>query len=132
MLAALMRSRGGQQPSAPGQGNQADALTRLKNAVELIESSLGGLDKGSRPYQAAIDSLRRLTRFLPQGAGAMGVQQTDLLNIMRGLMRNAMLQQIIQNRGGAQAAPGAADQGAGPAGPDEASAPMPSTPLPGS
>lgn len=131
VLAALARRRGGAQPSAPGMGNQADALMALKSAVDMIQNALHGLLPGSKPHTQAVNALRQLSRILPQGAPVAGVQQTQLQDLLRNTIRNALMQRIMSNQGGAQAPPGAADAGTGPAGPNDAQAPMPSTPLPG-
>ena len=130
ILAALARRRQGPQPSAPGMGNQADALMQLKTAVDMITAALPGLDAGSKPHTQAVNALRQLSRILPQGAPTAGVQQTQLQDLLRNTIRNAIMQRLIGNQGGAQAPPGAGDTGAGPAGPTD-TAPMPSTPLPG-
>lgn len=130
VLAALARQRGQAQPTAPGMGNEADALMQLKTAVDMITAALPGLAAGSKPHTQAVNALRQLSRILPQGAPTAGVQQTQVMDLLRGIMRNALMQRIMANRGGAQAPPGGADAGA-PVGPNEAQAPMPSTPLPG-
>lgn len=131
VLAALARKRAGMQPSAPGMGNEADALMQLKTAVDMITAALPGLQAGGKQHTQAVNALRQLSRILPQGAPTAGAQQTQVLDLLRGIIRNGLMQKVMANRGGAQAPPGAGDAGTGPAGPDEAQAPMPSTPLPG-
>ena len=130
MLAALARSRSQAQPSAPGMGNEGDSLMQLKTAVDMITKALPGLMAGSKPHTQAINALRQLSRILPQGAPTACAQQTQVMDLLRGIIRNALMQRVMANRGGAQGPPGAGDAG-GPAGPDDAQAPMPSTPLPG-
>lgn len=123
MAALAARSRQ-PQVSAPGPGNAADSLMLLKQAVDLIQQALPGLGAGTEQHTAAIDAIRRLSRHMPQGGPVAGVQQTQLHDQLRSLARNAMLQQIMQNRG--VGAPGGPPGGA-PGG----AAPMPSPAMPG-
>ena len=120
LLAALRQQQQGPAPSTPGAGNQANSLLMLKNAIDLIQQSLSGLDAGSQPHRDALNALRQLSRHLPQGAPTAGVQQTQMGDLLRTIMRSALLQRLRGQQGGA-------GQG-GPGGPQP---PMPSTPLPG-
>jgi hypothetical protein len=79
---------------------------------------LTGLDAGSQPHRDALNALRQLSRHLPQGAPTAGVQQTQLGDVLRMIMRSALLQKLRGQQGGQQG-------GGGP------QPPMPSTPLPG-
>ena len=91
-----------------------DSLGKIQQALAMIESALPGL-RGTRAYMDAADFLKKFAKHLPQGAPAAGQQQTGLLDLIRGTMRNAVLQKVMQQQGG----PGA-PQG-----------PSPSPPLPG-
>jgi hypothetical protein len=118
ILAALQRRQMGPQISAPGPGNNADALVKLKNAIAMITSALDGLDAGSPPHKDALNALRALSRHVAQGPSSAGVQQTQLMDMLRGTVKNQLLQKIAQSQ-----------QGGG--GPPGGSPPPPSTPLPG-
>jgi len=117
LLAALRQQQQGPDPSTPGPGNQANSLMMLKNAIDLIQQSLGGLDTGTPPHRDALNALRQLSRHIAQGAPTAGVQQTQLGDLLRMIMRSALLQKLRGQQGGGG--------GQGP------QAPMPSTPLPG-
>ena len=124
MLAALARNRQGPQVSAPGPGNQADGLTQLKNAIDIIQNALPLLGVGTPMHNSALNALRQLTRHVAQGGQATaGTQQTSLMDLLRQTVRNAMLQKIMQN----QSSGGSGPQGGPPGG----QPPNPSTPLPG-
>jgi len=116
LLAALRQQQQGPDPSTPGPGNQANSLMMLKNAIDLIQQSLGGLDAGTPPHRDALNALRQLSRHIAQGAPTAGVQQTQLGDLLRMIMRSALLQKLRGQQGGG----GQGQQ-----------APMPSTPLPG-
>jgi hypothetical protein len=116
VLAALQRQRQGPQVSAPGPGNQADALMKIKSAIDLIQQALPSLPAGTPAHTAALRAVQQMSRHIPQGAPTAGVQMTQLRDLMRGVMQNPILQ-MLQGRGGG--------------GQQQAQAPMPQTPMPG-
>jgi len=128
-MAAMARARGGPQVSAPGAGDQAHSITMLMQAVAMIQQALPGLPPGSPMHRDALQAATRLSRHANQGAPGAGVQQTQLQDLLRNVMKNALLQRIMNQKGGAGGPPGAG--GAPPGGGGGGEAPMPSTPLPG-
>jgi hypothetical protein len=94
---------------------------KIKSAIDLLQQSLGGLPAGENSHRDVLNALRQLSRHLPQGSPTVGVQQTQLGDLLRSTMRNAILQKIMGGQGGG----GAPGGGQGP------QPPMPSTPLPG-
>jgi hypothetical protein len=121
VLAALQRQRQGPQVSAPGPGNQADALMKIKTAIDMIQAALPGLQSGTPAHTSALRAVQQLSRHIPQGAPTAGVQMTQLRDLMRGVAQNPLLQ-MLQGRGGGQAG-GGGQQGQQP--------PNPATPMPG-
>jgi hypothetical protein len=110
--------------SAPGPGDQASSMTMLQEAMARMNRALPGL-MGHPAYQDVLRALQRINRHLPQGSPTLGVQRTNLQDLLQGLVKSAMLSKIA---GQQRPQPGASpDQPAGPA-----PAPMPSTPMPGS
>lgn len=124
VLAALARRN--QQPnvSAPGQGDFAKGLMMLKSAVDMLQAALPSLPAGSQQHKDAIKALGGLSKHLPQGAPAAGVQQTQLGDMLRNTVRNALMQRIMASQQGGGGA------GGGPPGGGQ-QAPPPSTPMPG-
>lgn len=116
ILAALQRSRNQPQPTAPGPGDQGDALMKVKQAMEMLHAALPALS-GTPIYVQITKFLGHADKAVPQGAPAAGVQQTFHKDIGRQMAKNWLMQQVAQNQGGA-----GGQQGAGA---------MPSTPLPG-
>lgn len=112
LLAALRQQQQGPDPSAPGPGNQANSLMLIKNGLDLFQQALSGLDHESPVYRDVLQSMQRVTRHLAQGAPTAGVQQTQLGDILRMVMRSALMQRLQGQQRGQQP-------------------PMPSTPLPG-
>lgn len=125
IMAALARKQQGPQPSAPGPGDQASSMTMIQNALGMMQSALSGLQPGTPVYRDVLRALQALSKHMSQGAPTAGVQQTQLQDMLRNTVKNALLAKIM----GQQKQQGQGDQG-GPAG-AMPQAPMPSTPLPG-
>ena len=129
MLAALSQQRNQPQVSAPGPGNQADAMMKVKSAVDMITAALPGLGAGTPLYTASLNALRQLSKHLVTGGPTAGVQQTQLQDMLRGTIQRALFSKILQARA-AQGQESNPNQPAGPS-PQMAQAPMPSMALPG-
>jgi len=102
----------------------------LKSAVDMITQALPNLPAGSQQHKDAIKAIQALSRHLPQGTPTAGVQQTQLGDMLRNTIRNALMQKIIGQQSGNPQGP------QGPGGPPSGAAgmpspPTPSTPLPG-
>jgi hypothetical protein len=118
ILAALSRRAQGPGLSAPGQGDQAASLVKVQQAIGLLQDALQGLAPGSPPHKDTLNALNRLSKHMPQQAPTAGVQATQLGDMLRSTLKNALLQRI-------------ASGGKGGAGGGQPPAPTPSTPLPG-
>lgn len=129
-MAALARQRMSPPVSAPGPGNMAQGLMQLKTAVDLMQAALPNLATGSPQHRDCVRAISSLARHLPQGAPAVGAQQTQLQDLLRSTMRNALMQKIMGQKGGG-GPPGPPDGGGGGMPPDADQSPPPSTPLPG-
>jgi hypothetical protein len=104
-------------------------MTMVMNAMGMLQQALPGLAPGSPIHRDTLKALQSLSRHVgQQGATTSGVQQTQLQDMLRNTIRNALLQKIMQQQAAAKAG-----QEGGPAGPTPpgGAAPMPSTPLPG-
>ena len=130
IIAALARRQRGPQVSAPGPGDQASAITMLMQAVGMIQQALPGLQPGTPMHRDALQAAQRLSRHANQGQPTAGVQQTQLMDLLKNVMRNALLQRIMSQQGG-QGPQRGGPAGASPGPAASAAPPMPSTPLPG-
>lgn len=107
-------------------------MTMLQHAVGLIQQALPGLPQGQPIHQDALRAVTRLSRHISQGQPTAGVQQNQLGDLLRNVMKNALLQRIMQ-QGRPPGGPGGGGPPGGPPGAGGApqAPPMPSTPLPG-
>lgn len=99
-------------------------MTQIQNALGLLQAAQSSLQAGSPVHRDVVRAVSSLSRHMAQGQPAVGVQRTQLQDLLQNLVRNAMLSRIMQQQQGGQ---GQGDQG-GQGGPTP---PMPSTPLPG-
>lgn len=108
-------------------------MTMVMNALALMQQALPGLQPGSPIHRDALRALHSLSKHLGQGGAATaGVQQTQLQDLLRNTVRNALLQKIMgQQAQGQQQGGQGGPAGASPIPGAQAQAPMPSTPLPG-
>ena len=120
ILAALQRQARGPQVSAPGPGNMADSLGKLKIAIDLMQTALHGFEPQSKQYKDIESALEALSGHLPELGNQSGLEQTHLVDLLRRKKQNPVLQAISGLLGG-----GGGEGGQGP------QPPMPSTPLPG-
>ena len=127
VLAALANKQRGPQPSAPGPGDVASSTTMVMQACSMLTQALPGLQTGTPLQQDCLKALQRLTKHVPQGAPAVGVQKTQLMDMLQSLAKNVLLAMLSGRQRGGPGGPGGQ---AGPPG-APAQAPMPSTPLPG-
>ena len=116
ILAALQRMRGTPPVSAPGPGDQATGLLKVKQATELWQSALPSLATGSEAHSAVLKSIQQLSRHIPQGAPVEGAMQTSMGDMMRNSARQALMQRVAAMQGGA---------------PGGGATPTPTSPIPG-
>ena len=131
-LAATTQPPGGApQPSAPGMGNQADAIVKLGAASRLIQEALPGLPQGSPIHMAALKAAQGLSKHTAQGAPSAGVQKTLFGDMQQGTMRNQLLQKIMAARGQTTGVGGGGAAGGGAAGAGQQPAGQPAGAFPG-
>ena len=136
ILAALANKQRGPQVSAPGPGDMGQSIMMVTQAYGLLKQAVPGLMRGSPIEQDVLKMIQRLGRHLPSGAPPLGAQQTQIQDLLRNVVKNALLSKIMgQAKPGGGAAPGGPGPGGqaigGPPAGAMAQAPMPSTPLPG-
>jgi hypothetical protein len=99
-------------------------MNKLLQAIQLIQQAAIGLQPGTPLFKEANRAVGMLSKHLPQGAPTTGVQLTGMRDLLRQIMQNSFLPQIMKQM--SQAGGGGGQGGPGPQQP-----PMPSTPLPG-
>ncbi len=83
----------------PNAGLQADALSKVREAVNLLQMALPMLDVGSEPQKAVLDSVTKLSKVVPPSNAVPGVQMTQLVGLQEQAGKDQMLQQLASAMG---------------------------------
>lgn len=103
-------SAGPMGPRSGNPGMAADAMTKVREAVHLLEMALPGFEVGSEPHKAVLKMIQDGAKLAPPNGEGQGVQQTALL----GLMERAKQMQQMQALSGSMQPPGGAPAPGGP------------------
>lgn len=137
ILAMLGRQQMSPPVTAPGPGNMAQGMMMLTQAHGLLTQALQNFPAGTPQWKATHRAIGDLGKHMSQDAPGAGVQQTQLGDMLKSVVRNALLQKIMQSRGqgGGPGSPSGGPPSGGGAppggGPEQGGAPPPSMPLPG-
>jgi hypothetical protein len=107
--ASMMPPAGTTGPaSVPTQnpGVMADALSKVREAVRLLEMTLPGLQPGSDPHKAVLKAITDLSKIVPASAAPQGVQATTIAGLGADAQKTAMLRMLMGAMGGGAAAGG--------------------------
>ena len=93
--------------SAPTQdaGLQAQALSQVREAVNLLQQALPALQVGSDPQKAVLDSVSKLSKVVPASEAVPGVQMATLAGLQKQVGQDAMMQQLAGALGAGPAIP---------------------------
>lgn len=107
-------------PASPPSGNpgmEADALTKVRGAAQILEQALPHLPFGGDAHKAVLSAIQGLSKVAPAAQMPQGVQQTMLQGMGQSMQQNAMLQMLRQQMAAKQQSGGGmAPQGGAPSG----------------
>lgn len=86
-------------------GLEADALSKVREAVNILQMALPQLQIGSDPYKAVLDSIQKLAKTVPASEAVPGVQMTQLAGLQKQAQESAMLQSLAGAMGQGPAIP---------------------------
>lgn len=75
-------------------GLEADALSKVRESVSMLQMALPNLPIGSEPYKAVLDSIQKLSKTVPASEAIPGVQMTQLAGLQKQAQETAMLQSL--------------------------------------
>jgi hypothetical protein len=84
---------------------EADALSQVRTAVEMLQTALPNLPVGSEPQKAVLDAIGKLSKQVPASAEIPGVQTTQLAGLQKKAQESQMLQEIARSMGAGPAVP---------------------------
>lgn len=117
-----MGSAGPASPPTANPGAMADAMSKVREAINLLELALPSLEIGSEPHSAVLKALPALSKTVPASEAVPGVQNTQLLALQQKAQQSAAMQAVMRAMGGGG--------GGGPGGPPGAP-PGPPAPMGG-
>jgi hypothetical protein len=83
----------------PDAGLAADAMSKVREAVNLLELALPGIPLGSEPHKAILDAIQKLSKTAPPSAEVPGVQMTQLAGLQQKAKQSQMLQSLAASMG---------------------------------
>jgi hypothetical protein len=92
----------------------ADAFSKMREAIKLVEMALPALQPGTDAYKSTIDALGKLNKAFPASEEVPGVQNTQLQGLQQQAQKSAMMQALMRQMqgGGGAPPPGGPPQGA--------------------
>lgn len=75
-------------------------MSKLREAVKLVQLALPNLPVGTEPHKAAIDAVKSLSKAVPATEEIPGVQRTQLMSLIQQAQQNPMIQQLQRTMGG--------------------------------
>lgn len=98
-----MPSMGGPaDPASPPTANPglvADSMSKVREAIRMLELALPGLPTGSDPHKDVLDSIGKLSKSVPASEAIPGVQTAQLAGLQRQAQESAPLQAIVRAMG---------------------------------
>ena len=106
----------GSTPVASPSGNPGDeamALSRIREAVKILQGVLPNLQIGTPPYDFITKTLTGAGKIVPPSSEIPGQQQTTLKGLANDAQKSAVMQSLIRSMGagGDQGAAGAPTPG---------------------
>jgi len=94
---------GGPRPSAPGAGTRAGGLSKLIQAIRMLQMAAAELPIGSEVHTAALKATTDLSKHVNTGPETQGITQTGIGQLLQQIAKQAMLSRA--QGPGAQGAP---------------------------
>jgi hypothetical protein len=83
----------------------ATAMSKVREAVRIIERALPDLQVGSPPHEACIKAIKELSKAIPATEEIPGVQSATLMGMQRESQEGAPMQALQRIMGGGAGAP---------------------------
>ena len=83
----------------PDSGLAADSLSKVREAVNMLQMALPGLPLGTEPHKMVLDAIQKLSKAVPPSNDIPGVQMTQLTGLQQQAQKSGMLQQLAASMG---------------------------------
>lgn len=118
LMQAPMGSTGPASPPTDNAGSGADGMSKVREAIKLLEMALPSLPSGSEPHKVVLQCITSLAKIAPASAEVPGIQNTQLMGLQQKAQQSAPMMALMRAMG-STAGPGG-DGGAPPAAGPEA------------
>lgn len=92
-------------PASPGgtptgdPGLAADAMTKVREAINLLEVALPGIPVGTDPHKAILSAIQGLSKTVPASEAIPGVQMATLAGLAQQAQQSGPLQALTRAMG---------------------------------
>lgn len=89
-------------PASPPTGNpglMADAMSKVRTCVDMLEAALPGLELGTDQHKAVLKAITDLSKVVPATEAVPGVQTAQLAGLQQSAQQSAPLQAIARAMG---------------------------------
>lgn len=80
-------------------GDQAQSMTMVRQAVDMLQNALQGLPLGSDPHKEVLKAITSLSKTVPPSAEIPGVQTAQLAKLQQQAQGDQMLRQLAAQMG---------------------------------
>lgn len=98
-------------------GQAAQALSMIRQGLEMMQKALPGVPIGSEPHKAVLQAISSISKVVPASAQVPGVQQTGLRDLQQQAQQSQMMHALMRSMGGGSQPGSAAGGGASTAAP---------------
>jgi hypothetical protein len=100
-------------------GQQANAMSQVRQAIDMLQKALPSLPVGSDPHKSVLSAIQSISKVVPPTSEIPGVQQAGLRDMQQQAQQSGMMQALMRAMGqsaGSPAGGGAPIPGAAPPG----------------
>ena len=109
-----MGHTGPASPPTANPGLAADAMSKMREAIKLMELALPQIPPGTDAHKGAIEALGKLSKIFPATEEVPGVQDTQLKALAEQAQKSQMMQALMRGGIGGGAPPGMPPGGGAP------------------
>lgn len=80
-------------------GTAADAMTKVRAAIDMLEAALPGIPVGTDPHKSVLSAIQQLSKTVPPSEAIPGVQMATLTGLAQTAQQSAPLQALTRAMG---------------------------------
>lgn len=88
-------------PPSPNLGAQAESLSKVQQAVQILTLQLPNFPVGSEEQKTVMDAIQKLSKIAPASQAPQGVEMSTIRQLEEDAMRTGMLRRLMANQNSA-------------------------------